>query len=91
MKKERRSPEFIICRVSRFPALYSLDLTFSRFFAESFAFDKNVLELISLDGAKKYVLQPMLIGFSAAFGMSVGYAFYDYTLSLLKRTKAETS
>ncbi|KAJ8907217.1 hypothetical protein NDN08_003698 [Rhodosorus marinus] len=43
-----------------------------------------------LDGAKKYVLQPMLIGFSAAFGMSVGYAFYDYTLSLLKRTKAET-
>mmetsp|Transcript_6312 Transcript_6312/g.19060 ORF Transcript_6312/g.19060 Transcript_6312/m.19060 type:complete len:89 (+) Transcript_6312:198-464(+) len=44
----------------------------------------------ALEGAKKFVLQPMLIGCAAAFGMSIGYALYDFTRSVFRGSSASS-
>mmetsp|Transcript_9815 Transcript_9815/g.26159 ORF Transcript_9815/g.26159 Transcript_9815/m.26159 type:complete len:85 (+) Transcript_9815:44-298(+) len=38
---------------------------------------------LSRSEVRKYLLQPMLIGMSAAFGMSIGYALFDWMRSWL--------
>lgn len=40
---------------------------------------------------KTYVLQPIVVGAAAAFGMSVGYAMFDATASIFSRKSASAS
>lgn len=51
-------------------------------YAEFFAnMSKNV---------KTYIIQPLVVGAAAAFGMSVGYAMFDATASVFSRKTASS-
>lgn len=40
---------------------------------------------------KTFVLQPLVVGAAAAFGMSLGYALFDATASLFSGRRARTT